>query len=181
MQCNVKTWLVCSLAGVGALLFAAVTLAHPLDHERSAGCPDCYQKPGADVRLLDHQPAQVEPGEVADITLALTSGASSGTLTVRVAAVEGLTLLSADSFVFPLDGRQAYRLPLQVQTSEPGRYYLNLYITLDDDRGLSTRALSAIVQAGAARESRPGVAAKAEPEEAAARVRLPARETIVQP
>lgn len=144
-------------------------------------------KPGASVRLIDQQPIFMESAGVYEFEIGLLAPHSSGEagvvgaarfMRVLVSASEGIEILSMQN-VFEFDENRSgeYQLPLKINVQNLGRHYINLHISLNENGAISTRALTAIVQAGKS----PVKAQKASPASSKSTtdvIALPAQETI---
>lgn len=145
----------------------------PTDHDKTH-----RGKPGADVKLLENVVHRLEPGVAAEVVPTLTADYQEGLMTVSLTGSDGLHILEGEThYTFPLTQRNEYPLPLRLLASEPGRYYIQMQITVDQQGRRTARALSAIVQVGDEGRTETGRQKAADPGDV---IRLPASETIIQ-
>jgi hypothetical protein len=135
-------------------------------------------KPGAGVKLKSVAPIYIATPGVSEQTLVLLSSNTSGDMAIDVSADEGISIISPERhFQFTLQANGEYSVPLTLNVTQEGRFYVQLHITINNNGQLSTRAIAAIVQVGA-----PAVksqkAAVHTVNETEAVISLPAQETI---
>jgi hypothetical protein len=115
-----------------------------------------YQKPGAPVNLT-YASTRVQPYEVADINITLTTPLKSGDMEVDIDIDKNLEQVgTAYSIVsFPLsENQKEYNLNLKVKSKKDGLYYIRLLIKVDDGTGVKMRALAVPVYVGNGRLQR---------------------------
>lgn len=167
----------------------AVEAAHQLNtenqHQTSKNSLDqkhthlkqVHPKPGAAVSLKNSQPLYAANPGVYDYQLQLISPSKTGTITVVTSASDGVMIVSPEREVaFQLQEFGEYVLPLTVNASTEGRFYIQLQVTISEGEHSSKRAIAAILQVG-----EPVIKAqKAEGRSSAVDgvISLPAQETI---
>ncbi len=149
--------------------------------ETLAGEPTPYRKPGAAIYLVNRGVPQLAPGQVQSVELVLRAGYSEGTMSVTVAASEGLEILGAEvTSRYQLSAGEDYRLPLQLLAERSGRYYLDLSVAVQMPDGSSVaRAIGYAVQVGVDQRGNQKAVAPAAAESGGV-ISLPAEETVRQ-
>ena len=135
-------------------LTSAAELPKQMQQGQSVG------KPGAPVSLKNNNPIHVEGIGVYEFELDLlvsrgdrriVANEAGRFMRVLVSSSDGIEILAGQSaFEFDRNLSREYRLPLTINVRQLGRHYIKLHISLDENGSISTRALTAIVQAGKA-------------------------------
>lgn len=135
-------------------------------------------KPGAAVKLKSTEPIYFAAPGVYEHSLVIVSPSYPGKITVEVSASEGTNIVSpARHFEFELQADGEYQLPLTLDVSNYGRYYVQLHVTIDTENSSETRVIAAILQVGdsAVKTQKAGASAMKENDTI---ISLPAQETI---
>lgn len=136
-------------------------------------------KPGAAVKLKSVAPIFFATPGVYEQTFVLLSPLSAGVMSIDVSAADGISILSTERhFEFELKTDTEYSLPLTLNMTEEGRFYVQLHIMVNADGHSSTRAISAIVQVGAPSVKSQKAAAAKTANDSEAVISLPAQESI---
>ncbi len=136
-------------------------------------------KPGAAVRLESTQPLTASGPGVYEYSLQLISPIQNGEMTVNVSAGEGFEIVSSTrQFEFELQEGGEYRVPLTINASAVGRFYVPLHVSITADGQSSSRVVAAILQIGEPAVKAQKAAAKSTREEEESVISLPAQETI---
>lgn len=137
-------------------------------------------KPGAAVKFKNSAALFIAAPGLHDLSLTLVSSSDAGTMTVNVSSAEGAEIVSNDRhFEFALQPDAEYQLPVRLNITEEGRFYLQLHITITTEEQTSSRAIAAIVQVGepAAKAQKPSKNNAGNKTDAV--IVLPAQETIL--
>ncbi|HSC66398.1 MAG TPA: hypothetical protein VLC79_01810 [Cellvibrio sp.] len=138
-------------------------------------------KPGAAVRLKDTEPLKAaQPGKH-EYQLQLISPVRKGKMTVDVSSSDNsVVILSSDDFEFALEEAGEYLLPLALNVSNQGRFYIQLQISIssDDQPEPITRVISVILQVGEPEIKMRKAAAPISADGSEGIIVLPAQETI---
>lgn len=132
-------------------------------------------KPGANVSLLSREPILLDALGEHSLVLRLRSSSFPGRMNLRIAADEGITLLSAAEQSIELTQAGEYELPVQLVAAQAGRHYLRLHVELNSDGKSEKRVLAAIVQVG---KSAPPSVQKTSPALGDDVIALPAQEQV---
>lgn len=136
-------------------------------------------KPGAAVSLKNTQPLTVSVAGVYEFQLQLISPLHTGKMTVNVAPGAGFEIVSSQrQFDFELQEGGSYQVPLIINASAEGRYYIQLHVSITTDGQPSSRVVAAILQVGEPAVKAQKAAAKSTQEDDEAVISLPAQETI---
>jgi hypothetical protein len=136
-------------------------------------------KPGASVSLKNDEPLYAAVPGVYDYQLQLLSPIHEGKMTVDVSTSDGLTIVSsARHFEFELQTGGEYRVPLTINASAEGRFYIQLHASITVNGQPSSRVIAAILQVGETAVKAQKAAVKSSAQEAEAVISLPAQETI---
>lgn len=136
-------------------------------------------KPGAAVSLHGAQPLLIPTPGVYEYSLQLLSPVRDGKMTVDVSVTDGITIVSATRhFEFELREGGEYRVPLTVNASSEGRFYIQLHVSINTDGQSSSRVIAAIVQVGEPVVKTQKAAAKSTTKDGDEVISLPAQETI---
>ena len=136
-------------------------------------------KPGAAVSLKSSQPLTASGPGVYEYQLQLLSPIHTGKMSVNVAAGEGFEIVSsARLFEFELQESGEYRVPLTINASAEGRFYIQLHVSITTDGQSSSRVVAAILQVGEPAVKAQKTAEKSTREDNGAVISLPAQETI---
>lgn len=136
-------------------------------------------KPGAAVSLHSAQPLAASTPGVYEYSLQLMSPVRDGKMTVDVSVSDGITIVSsARHFEFELQEGGVYRVPLTINASLEGRFYIQLHVSINTDGQSSTRVIAAILQVGEPAVKARKAAAKNTAKDTNEVISLPAQETI---
>ncbi|MGV8837433.1 hypothetical protein [Cellvibrio sp.] len=136
-------------------------------------------KPGAAISLKNSEPLYAAVPGVHEYQLQLLSPNHEGKMTVDVSTSEGLALVSsAHHFEFELHEGGEYRVPLTINASAEGRFYIQLHIAITADGEASSRVIAAILQVGEPAVKAQKATTKSSVQDADAVISLPAQETI---
>ncbi|MDO8343095.1 MAG: hypothetical protein Q7T48_07855 [Cellvibrio sp.] len=136
-------------------------------------------KPGAAVSLHSAQPLVASTPGVYEYSLQLMSPVRDGKMTVDVSVSDGITIVSSSRhFVFELQEGGAYRVPLTINASVEGRFYIQLHVSISTDGQSSSRVIAAILQVGEPAVKAQKAAAKNAAKDSNEVISLPAQETI---
>lgn len=136
-------------------------------------------KPGAAVSLKTPQPLTVSGAGVHEFQLQLISPLHTGKMTVNVAPGEGFEIVSSQrQFDYELQEGGDYQVPLVINASAEGRFYIQLHVSITTDGQSSSRVVAAILQVGEPAVKAQKAAAKSTREDDEAIISLPAQETI---
>ena len=106
-------------------------------------------KPGAAVSLKNIEPLYAPAPGVHEYQLQLVSPNHIGAMTVDVSTSDGVTIVSPERrFEFTLQEGGEYLLPLTVDADSEGRFYIQLYVTIEINGQISARAIAAVLQVG---------------------------------
>jgi len=115
-----------------------------------------YQKPGAPVDL-SYAVTKINPGEIADVNITLTTPLKKGDMEVDINIDKDLEQIgdAYSTISFPLsEGQKEYKLNLKVKGKKDGLYYIRLLIKVDDGTGVKIRALAVPIYVGDGRLQR---------------------------
>lgn len=136
-------------------------------------------KPGAAVSLKNSEPLYAAVPGVHEYQLQLLSPKHEGKMRVDVSTSEGLALVSSmHHFEFELQKGGEYSLPLTINASAEGRFYIQLHIAIAADEEASSRVIAAILQVGEPTVKAQKAATKSSVQDAESVISLPAQETI---
>lgn len=136
-------------------------------------------KPGAAVKLKSTEPIYFTAPGVYEHSLVLVSPSYPGKMTVEVSASEGANIVSPTRhFEFELHADGEYQLPLTLDVSNYGRYYVQLHVTVDTEGSSEARVIAAILQVGDSAVKTQKAAATSAIKENDTIILLPAQETI---
>lgn len=136
-------------------------------------------KPGAAVSLKNSEPLYAAAPGVYEYQLLLLSPNHKGKMTVDASTSDGLTIVSsARHFEFELQEGGEYSVPLTINASAEGRFYIQLHISIAADGQTSARVIAAILQVGEAAVKAKKAAAKSSAQGVEEVISLPAQETI---
>ena len=151
----------------------------PMKSAKSAHQSHPIVKPGAAVSLKNTTPLYAPAPGVYEYQLQLISPSDSGKMTINVAASDGVTIVSPEShFEFVLQEGGEYRLPLALNASAEGRFYIQLHVTTVVDGQTSARSIAAILQVGAPAVKAQKTMLKSSADKSESVISLPAQETI---
>lgn len=144
------------------------------DHQQHA-----LVKPGAAVSLKNSELLYAAVPGVYEYQLQLLSPNHEGEMTVDVSTSDGLALVSSvRHFAFELQEGGEYRVPLTINASAEGRFYIQLHVSITVNGQSSSRVIAAILQVGETTVKAQKAATKSSAQEAEAVISLPAQETI---
>lgn len=136
-------------------------------------------KPGAAVSLNNARPLIAPTPGVYEYSLQLLSPMRDSKMTVDASVSEGITIISsARHFEFELQEGGEYLVPLTINATEEGRFYIQLHVSITTDGQSSSRVIAVILQVGETAVRAKKAAEKISVREAEAVISLPARETI---
>ncbi len=136
-------------------------------------------KPGAAVSLKNTEPLYSAAPGVYEYHLQLLSPGHEGKMTVDVSASDGLAIVSSERhFEFELQKGGEYPVPLTINASAEGRFYIQLHVSITANGQSSSRVIAAILQVGEPAVKAQKAAAKSAAQEAETVISLPAQETI---
>lgn len=136
-------------------------------------------KPGASVGLKDIEPLYAPAPGVYEYQLQLVLSNHAGSMTIDVAASDGVTIISPERrFEFVLQEGSEYKLPLTLNASAEGRFYIQLHVSIVADGKTSVRAISAILQVGAPAVKMQKTMTTSSADKSDSVISLPAQETI---
>jgi len=136
-------------------------------------------KPGAAVGLRDKQPLTAEAPGTYEYQLQLISPKHKGKMTVDVSTSDGITIISPERhFEFALQERGEYSVPLTINASAEGRFYIQLHVSIAVEGQSASRVIAAILQVGEPAVKVQKAAAKTTAKDSDAVISLPAQETI---
>lgn len=151
----------------------------PMKDEKSAHQQHPRVKPGAAVSLKDITPLYAPVPGVYEFQLQLISPNDTGKMTIDVAASDGVTIVSPEThFEFVLQEGGEYKLPLALNASAEGRFYVQLHVSIVADGKTSMRAIAAILQVGAPTVKVQKTISKSSADKSHPVISLPAQETI---
>jgi|GEM_PF-3572936 len=151
----------------------------PVRGEKSEHQQHPRAKPGAAVSLKNTTPLYAPAPGVYEYQLQLISPNDTGKMTINVAASDGVTIVSPEShFEFVLQEGGEYKVPLALNASAEGRFYIQLHVSIVVDGQTSVRAIAAILQVGepAAKAQKTMLNSSADKSDSV--ISLPAQETI---
>lgn len=141
--------------------------------------PHSLAKPGAAVSLKNSEPLYAAVQGVYEYQLQLLSPSHEGKMTVEASTSDGLVIVSsARHFEFELQEGREYSVPLTLNASAEGRFYIQLHVSITSDGQTSSRVIAAILQVGEAAVKAEKAAAKGLAKDAESVISLPAQETI---
>lgn len=106
-------------------------------------------KPGAAVSLSNARPLTASTPGVYEYSLQLVSPVHDGKMVVDVSVSDGITIVSPERhFEFALHEMGEYRVPLTLNVSTIGRFYIQLHVSINTDEQSSSRVIAAILQVG---------------------------------
>jgi hypothetical protein len=141
--------------------------------------PYSLAKPGAAVSLKNSEPLYAAAPGVYEYQLQLLSPSYEGKMTVEASTSDGLVIVSsARHFEFELQEGGEYSVPLTLNASAEGRFYIQLHVSITVDGHTSSRVIAAILQVGEPAVKAEKAAAKGSAQEAEPVISLPAQETI---
>lgn len=136
-------------------------------------------KPGAAVSLKNSEPLYAAVPGVYEYQLQLSSPHREGKMTVNASTSDGLAIVSSvHDFEFGLHEGGEYSVPLTIEASTEGRFYIQLHISITVDGQTSSRVIAAILQVGEPTMKMQKATTKSSGQEAEAVISLPAQETI---
>ena len=107
---------------------SAAKLPHRHEHR--------YQKPGAAFQFTHNYQGASEPAEAESVTLMFHHAYQAGLMTVQIEGQEGLNILNNSSpYSFALDKTDSPEIEVELIADQPGKYYLNIFATVDDLSG----------------------------------------------
>lgn len=135
-------------------------------------------KPGAAVSLKNSEPLYFAGPGVHEFQLELLSTNDEGRMVVEVSATDGITILSSHHVEFELRARGGYTVPLAINATTEGRFYIHLKVSITSGEVTSSRVIAAIVQVGesAVKAKKAGAPDASHNKETV--ISLPAQETI---
>lgn len=141
--------------------------------------PHSLAKPGAAVSLKNSEPLYAAVPGVYEYQLQLLSPSHEGKMTVEASTSDGLVIVSsARHFEFELQEGSEYSVPLTLNASAEGRFYIQLHVSITSDEQTSSRVIAAILQVGEAAVKAEKAAATGLAKDAESVISLPAQETI---
>lgn len=136
-------------------------------------------KPGAAVKLKNTEPVYFAAPGVYEHSLVMVSPSYPGKMTVEVSTSEGVDIVSSTRrFEFELQADSEYQLPLALNVSDYGRYYVQMKVTIDTEAASETRVIAAILQVGDAIVKTQKATTTSTAKGGDAIISLPAQETI---
>ncbi len=136
-------------------------------------------KPGAAVGLKNIEPLYAAAPGVYEYRLQLISPAHNGKMAVDVSVSDGLAIVSSKrQFEFVLEEHGEYVLPLTLNASVEGRFYIQLHVSITAEGQSSSRVVAAILQVGEPAAKIQKAAAKNSANDNEAVISIPAQETI---
>lgn len=106
-----------------------------------------YQKPGANIQLMDASVRTMAKHSSQSFDLELYSSATSGTATIELSNPTGGLTLSQTTWQQPLSGHSV-TLHFDAQSQTASREHLALQIALEQDGRIQYRHLGVVVQVG---------------------------------
>jgi hypothetical protein len=138
-----------------ASVYASSSSSELVDDDKISA-PGYYQKPGADVALIQNAIAIERAGDVFSVNVQLRTGQSQGLMSVQLRTSDGLSIIAGDTQQkIELDGSLVYDFLLNLYAPTAGKYYLPITVVMDAPNGQrSQRSLSMIVRVGASTDTR---------------------------
>ena len=138
-----------------------------------------YVKPGAAVSLKNAQPLFASAPGTYEYQLRLVSPHNAGDVKVSVSSSDGIEIVSEKSqFEFDLSNGAEYVLPVTVNASREGRFYIHLQVSITADGQTSLRSIAAILQVGEPAVTKQKASLKSSNGTSDGVIVLPAQETI---
>ncbi len=136
-------------------------------------------KPGAAVSLKNTEPLFVPAPGVYDYQLQLISPSHEGKMTINVSTSDDVTIVSPEhQFEFVLHDGGEYPIPLTLNASSEGRFYIQLHVSIVVNGHTSMRVIAAILQVGAPAAKAQKTMSKDALDKSDSVISLPAQETI---
>lgn len=153
--------------------------------DKQTGKMSSPAKPGASVRLKTNEPFFItEPG-VFDYSLVLLSDQHEGEMSVDISTSDEIAILPSDTntklentYRFRLAPDGEYEIPLKLNVTKEGRFYIHLHVTIQADNQATTRVLAAILQVGKPDANAQKPSTKSLKSDVDDVILLPAQETI---
>jgi len=150
-----------------------------IESEKRAHQQQSLVKPGAAVSLKNSEPLYAALPGVHEYQLQLLSPVHAGKMTVDVSTSDGLALVSSvHHFEFDLQEGGEYEVPLTLNASAEGRFYIQLHVSVTANGQSSSRIIAAILQVGETTVKVQKEAVTSATHEAETVISLPAQETI---
>jgi hypothetical protein len=131
------------------LFLVPAASSESMKSERSLQQVALYQKPGANVRLMQNRLSVAEPGQVISFPLGINTGHRSGKMQITFLSAESIEILGIEStHEISLDGSVHYEIPVDIVAKSSGTHYLPIQFIIDDDGHISHRALSIAIDVG---------------------------------
>jgi len=147
--------------------------------EKSAHQSHQMGKPGAAVSLKNTEPLYARVPGVYEYQLQLVSPLHTGKMIIDASTSNGITIVSPERhFEFVLQEGSEYKLPLTLNASAEGRFYIQLHVSIVAYGKTSVRAISAIVQVGAPAVKMQKTMTTSSADKSDSVISLPAQETI---
>lgn len=151
----------------------------PMENEKLVHQQRPMAKPGAAVSLKNTAPLYAPAAGVYEYELQLISPMQTGKMVVDVSVSDGVTIVSpVHQFEFALQKGGEYRLPLALNASSEGRFYIQLHVSVVVDGQTSARSIAAILQVGEPAVKAQKTMLKSPTDKAESVISLPAQETI---
>src|SRR6187431_400676 len=151
----------------------------PVNGKKSAHQQHPLIKPGAAVSLKNIAPLYAPAPGVYEYKLELISPNDTGKMTIDVAVSDGVTIVSPENhFEFVLHEGGEYHLPLALNASAEGRFYIQLHVSTVVDGHTSARSVAAILQVGEPAVKAQKTMLESSTDKSEPVISLPAQETI---
>jgi hypothetical protein len=106
----------------------------PMNSEKPAHQSRSMVKPGAAVSLKSTEPLYAPAPGVYEYQLQLASPNHNGSMTINITTGDGVTIVSPEQrFEFVLQEGGEYTLPLTLNASAEGRFYIQLHVSIVAD------------------------------------------------
>lgn len=150
-----------------------------MNSKKTAHQPHPIVKPGAAVSLKSTEPLYAPAPGVYEYQLQLVSPNHTGSMTINVTTGDGVTIVSPEHrFEFVLQEGGEYKLPLTLNASAEGRFYIQLHASIIAEGQTSVRAISAILQVGTPAVKMQKIMTTSSADKSDSVISLPAQETI---
>ena len=156
-----------------------------VDKSKHTGKTFSPAKPGATVRLKTTEPFFIAAPGVFEYSLVLLSDQHEGEMSVDISTSDEIAILPSDTntelentYRFRLAPDGEYEIPLTLNVTQEGRFYIHLHVTIQADNQATTRVLAAILQVGKPDANAQKPSTKSLKSDADDVILLPAQETI---
>lgn len=138
-----------------------------------------WVKPGAAVSLESNEPLYAAVPGVYEYQLQLLSPNHEGKMIVDASTSDGLTIVSSlRHFEFDLQEDGEYKLPVTINSSAEGRFYIHLHVSVIVNGQSTSRVIAVILQVGETAMKAQKITAKSAGNDTEEVISLPAQETI---